>query len=301
MNSVSNFFKSLLPFVIIMATQVITSTICTFVYVAYLFATHSYPSMEAFFKTVQDSVTDTNFLMASMSVYSVIGILIFTCMYSGIMKDPLNMTSPSGRHYPSTPQMGHPSLSFKGYKIGFLILGVVLIAVSCQYLANYIVAVDYLISPDSITQYTELMQDSGLGDDSLNFAVILYAVILGPICEEMGLRAVTLGYSSRFMPFWAANVFQAFLFGLIHMNFIQFSYAFALGLVLGWIYHKTGNILVTMLVHITFNGTSTFLSKYLLMGQNPITFCAILLLSLVAAYCGMKLIDYSARDRFKRV
>jgi hypothetical protein len=40
------------------------------------------------------------------------------------------------------------------------------------------------------------------------------------------------------MPFWVANILQAVLFGIYHMNPLQGIYAFFIGLFLGYVCHK---------------------------------------------------------------
>lgn len=81
------------------------------------------------------------------------------------------------------------------------------------------------------------METAGL-DSDIGLFMFIYAVILGPVCEELVFRGVTMRLVRRALPFWAANLMQAVLFGIFHMNWIQGIYAFVLGLVLGWICEK---------------------------------------------------------------
>ena len=67
----------------------------------------------------------------------------------------------------------------------------------------------------------------------------------------------------RALPFWAANLMQAVLFGIFHMNWIQGIYAFVLGLVLGWICEKGGSIYFSMFFHILFNFWGTIIGPLL--------------------------------------
>ena len=66
------------------------------------------------------------------------------------------------------------------------------------------------------------------------FSMFLYASILAPVSEELIFRGVILQslrpYGKRF-----AVVCSAVLFGVFHGNLIQTPYAFALGLVLGYV------------------------------------------------------------------
>lgn len=56
---------------------------------------------------------------------------------------------------------------------------------------------------------------------------------------------------------------SAFLFGLMHQNFNQFTYAFAMGIVFALLIEATDSILSTMVVHFVINGNSVIMT-YLL-------------------------------------
>ncbi|MDD6351969.1 MAG: type II CAAX endopeptidase family protein [Lachnospiraceae bacterium] len=275
-NKVSDYLKIFFPVVVIELVTTVVTMAGAVLYAAFLYATETFSSLEGLLRSVQKALTDTNFLMGVSSVYAVICIIIFLFFFrKNARKEEKNL---------------------KGLNPLFF-LGVILIAVSCQFLANYIVAIDAVIFPSSVSRYNELMQASGLDSTGMSFLMIVYAVFLGPVCEELAFRGLTLGYGRKVFPFWAANLIQALLFGLVHMNFVQFSYAFALGLVLGWLYQKSGSIWVTILTHMTFNAISTFLSTYLSMPHNAYAFCLILFLSLAACYGGMKLIEFFGSRR----
>ena len=51
---------------------------------------------------------------------------------------------------------------------------------------------------------------------------------------------------------------SAFLFGIIHLNFNQFAYAFAMGIVFALIIEATDSILSSMIIHLIINGNSIF-------------------------------------------
>lgn len=91
--------------------------------------------------------------------------------------------------------------------------------------------------PELAQPVRKLMETAGL-DSDIGLFMFIYAVILGPVCEELVFRGVTMRLVRRALPFWAANLMQAVLFGIFHMNWIQGIYAFVLGLVLGWICEK---------------------------------------------------------------
>ncbi len=77
----------------------------------------------------------------------------------------------------------------------------------------------------------------------------------GPLTEELFFRTAVLGLMLRSgVKPWVAIVLSAFLFGIFHLNVWQFVGSGLFGLMIGYIYYKTNNILVVMIIHI-FNNT----------------------------------------------
>lgn len=79
---------------------------------------------------------------------------------------------------------------------------------------------------------------------------ILCAGIMAPFFEEWLCRGMVLRglLSKGYRPFWAILVSAAF-FAVIHLNPWQAIPAFAVGLLMGYIYWKTGSLKLTMLMH----------------------------------------------------
>ena len=82
--------------------------------------------------------------------------------------------------------------------------------------------------------------------------VILVVVVIGPIFEELIFRKGfidTIGnYNSRIAIFVSAASFALF-----HGNLTQAIYTFGAGLMLAWVYTKTKNIIVPILLHMLIN------------------------------------------------
>ena len=81
----------------------------------------------------------------------------------------------------------------------------------------------------------------------------LAVVVSAPLAEELVFRGIIQSRLERAMPAWIAVVLQATLFGLIHGTPVQIGYAFVMGLLFGYIRHRTGNILPTIAAHAAFN------------------------------------------------
>ncbi|WP_026497787.1 CPBP family intramembrane glutamic endopeptidase [Butyrivibrio sp. WCD2001] len=87
--------------------------------------------------------------------------------------------------------------------------------------------------------------------------VFLLSVVLAPIFEEIMFRYAVIGYCRRYGE-WNAIIISAFIFGLIHTNVFQFFYAFALGIVFGYVYIYTRKLIYTIIMHCTFNFFGAF-------------------------------------------
>lgn len=75
--------------------------------------------------------------------------------------------------------------------------------------------------------------------------------LMAPLSEEIVLRGAILKEllkSEKFSP-WAAIAISALFFALIHMNPAQMPHAFLIGLLLGWMYYRTGSILPGVAYH----------------------------------------------------
>lgn len=92
----------------------------------------------------------------------------------------------------------------------------------------------------------ELIESSPL------WLIILVVVIIGPIIEELLFRKFMIDRLGRYGDTIAITV-SAVAFGLFHGNFYQFFYAAMLGLILGYIYTRTGNWIYTCIMHMIIN------------------------------------------------
>lgn len=161
----------------------------------------------------------------------------------------------------------------------FEILGIGLLVPGTQYLSSLVAAIIAAIVPSWMEAYQELLETAGL-DGNISLLMLIYSVIMAPISEELVFRGVTLRIAQRAFPFWIANIIQAALFGIFHMNPLQGCYTFIIGLVLGYICHKGGSIYHVIFFHILFNFWGTVIAP-LTVELNPIILTIIMILSLL--------------------
>lgn len=86
------------------------------------------------------------------------------------------------------------------------------------------------------------------------FVAFLTNAVLAALMEEIIFRKLLITKEKNVK---IALLTSSLIFGVMHMNPIQSTYAFILGLVLGYIYIKSNyNLLTSFIVHLTINGTS---------------------------------------------
>ena len=95
------------------------------------------------------------------------------------------------------------------------------------------------------------------------WTIMLYMVICAPVIEEFVFRKLIVDRTVRYGQ-GAAVVMSGFMFGIFHGNLNQFVYAFTLGMFLAFLYVKTGNIKITIALHMMINFVGGFVSSWLI-------------------------------------
>lgn len=91
---------------------------------------------------------------------------------------------------------------------------------------------------------------------------LLTTGILAPIAEEISLRFMVqkgmCRVNEKFAIFWSA-----LLFGILHLNLFQSTYAFLCGLLICYIYYKTNyNLWYTTIIHIVNNSLAVLITQF---------------------------------------
>lgn len=133
---------------------------------------------------------------------------------------------------------------------GTTVFLVVLFAILMHPLLTFINAVSMLFLEYNISE--ELSDSSG----DMSFVVMFLLIAVMPaFFEELVYRGVYF-HTYRKHSFAKGALLSGFLFGLMHANFNQFFYAFALGVIFAFLIEATGSLFSTMLVHMCYNGFS---------------------------------------------
>ena len=93
-------------------------------------------------------------------------------------------------------------------------------------------------------------------------------VVLIPIVEELLFRGILFGSFCRAFSYKIAIVLSAVLFMLVH-SMVSWPSVFVIGVLLAWLYWRTDNLAVTMVIHGTVNfGSLLAIPLYILLTTN---------------------------------
>ncbi|MGI6116952.1 MAG: CPBP family intramembrane glutamic endopeptidase [Bilifractor sp.] len=105
--------------------------------------------------------------------------------------------------------------------------------------------------PDLFPAYDQAASVSFQGQNIV--LLIIVTVVLAPLAEEEIFRGMTYRRARNYLGVNRAVVLSALLFGLYHMNMVQFLFATVLGLMLAALYERTRTLIVPVVCHAAVN------------------------------------------------
>ncbi|MDD3415316.1 MAG: type II CAAX endopeptidase family protein [Lachnospiraceae bacterium] len=125
----------------------------------------------------------------------------------------------------------------------------------------------FLLSPliMAVNAFSMIFTDNAvmeISSEVLNQPYIVMVLIigfLGPFCEEYVFRGVIYGAFRKTGKIVTSIVLQALLFGLMHLNFNQFCYAFVIGVFLALLVEITDSIWCSFAMHAAINSSNVTL------------------------------------------
>ncbi len=171
----------------------------------------------------------------SLTILSEAGILLPSILYVKIKGQGLGQVIP-----------------FKKVKIStvFLVLLLTLVVEPVSTFANLF---SQLFVSNVVAGASDTMLSTGIG------MVILMPVIVAPLCEELTMRGVFYNRYKDTTPLFKAVLMSAFFFGMMHLNFNQFCYAFALGIFFALANIASGSIWTSIIMHAAVNALGTLM------------------------------------------
>jgi membrane protease YdiL (CAAX protease family) len=103
--------------------------------------------------------------------------------------------------------------------------------------------------------------------DKVALAIFFFtASVAAPIFEEIMFRGFLLPSLTRYLPVWGAVLVSAFIFAIAHLSLSEILPLATLGIILGFVYSKSRNLLSSILIHSLWNGGTLF--SLFVLGSN---------------------------------
>ncbi len=135
-----------------------------------------------------------------------------------------------------------------------------------QYLRSLFMVFPIAVLLGNLSNFLASEMTSGEAENGINVFLsgesplaMLMVAVLAPVFEELVFRKLIIDRTRRYGEM-TAILYSSLAFGLFHCNLYQIFYAFAIGIVLGYVYVRTGNVLLTIIIHLVVNATSSILA-----------------------------------------
>ncbi len=229
---------SSVPLIGFMAVQIIVMVV---VMVVYLLS----GDPAAFTSRVLDLVKDQNILMTIVVYTDIVAVVCVVPVYVFALKER---------------KLANPKKIFSWFSP----LAIILLFIGLEMLTS--AAMSFAFEIPFLTKimegYLRMIESSGLVEMSTMSTIA--TILLAPIAEEIIFRGMTMKLARKITrKFWIANIIQALFFGIAHGNWVQGTYAFVLGLMLGYIYKKYNSLIASVLAHMTFNFAGTYIVSWM--------------------------------------
>lgn len=265
-----------IPCILALVLQFVATIMAIEGSVVYSLATFKGGDLKALLEYMENNLSGDS-LNTLYLVYAVAGIFVFSMIYKRLFGESIKVSLKGISSHP-----------------GYTAAGLVLLSIGAQYFSVYLMTSLSVRYPSWKEEYDQLLEAAGL-DQNISVIMLLYALILGPIVEELMFRGVTLSAAKKVFPKYVAIVAQAVLFGLFHGNPLQGAYAFVLGLGLGFVMDLYDNVLLCIFLHLLFNFWGTIGSAFLPYNEgNIIQFFISMLVSLLVCYVSIILLKKGA-------
>ncbi len=158
-----------------------------------------------------------------------------------------------------------------------------LLGFGIQVLGSAVISILSNAAPDLFSSYKELIQS--MSGSEASWMTVFSVSLLAPIAEELLFRGVALNYAKRALPVKAAIFFQAVLFGIYHLNLVQFVYATLIGTLLGMLAHRAGSVIPGIVLHVIINVSAYLIPAGFIDNIPKASLSAFLALCVVIACC----------------
>jgi len=110
------------------------------------------------------------------------------------------------------------------------------------------------LGAETMQESVKLLQTTE--DPAVLWLMAFAAVVVAPLCEELLFRGFLYPVAKKFTGPWLAACSSALFFAAAHGNLTALLPLFLFGLLLVWIYEKTGSLWAPIAVHLCFNSAT---------------------------------------------
>ncbi|MBO5472562.1 MAG: CPBP family intramembrane metalloprotease [Lachnospiraceae bacterium] len=116
------------------------------------------------------------------------------------------------------------------------------------------VGLNILLSLTGFVDASDTFQDVSKRQFGVAFGIgiILYGVV-SPLAEEIVFRGLLYNRMRKYYPTWPAIVVSGLFFGMYHGNLVQGIYGTCMGILMAYLYERTGRLLIPFLFHAAAN------------------------------------------------
>ena len=108
-----------------------------------------------------------------------------------------------------------------------------------------------------------VLEEAFVFEETWKMVVVgLLATFIVPVYEELFFRGFVHNALGNRLKFWPAILLSSLIFGLFHLIPAQIITAFLLGIVLGWLYERSGSLWIAILCHLVNNGVAMLLTFF---------------------------------------
>ena len=118
--------------------------------------------------------------------------------------------------------------------------------------------------------------------------VLILAVLIAPISEEMLMRGVIYPMLRFRLSAYTACIVTACIFGLLHGNIVQFIVTIPLSILVAWVYELSRDVTYCALMHMIFNFTAMLIPVGWIVELNPVALAIFVVIALPLLGLGLR-------------
>ncbi len=140
----------------------------------------------------------------------------------------------------------------------------------CVFAFLYLVGYEQLLESLGVKKVQDMVEMFHKTEDqNVLILMVVMAVIVAPVCEEVVFRGYLYPVLKKFSGMWIGLLVSALIFSAAHGSFVALLPLFIFGVVLAFLYECTGSIWAPIAAHLLFNGATVGIQLLIRFGHIP--------------------------------